>query len=186
MSIFLAVFIGVLFGFVLQKMGATSPKNMINMLRLRDITEMKIILFAIGVSSLTIFLLLSLGILDGSAFHIKSAYIGVIVGGAIFGLGWALSGYCPGTSIVAVGSGRKDAIAFVLGGLVGAFIFMMIYSFIKDGVLFEKLFGGKATLVMTSNEKVVAILPDMSALIVSGVLSVSFIAIAFLLPKKIV
>lgn len=184
MSIVLAIIIGLLFGFILQKVGAANPQKIINMLKLKDLHLMKAILLGIGISSLVLFVLASLGVIDSSHMSVKSAYIGVIIGGAIFGLGWAISGFCPGTSIVGAGTGRKDALVFILGGLVGAGIFMALYESLKSTFLFDSL-GGKVTLAMTQNPKFETLTPDISGIIVAGAIGVIFIVIAWKLPTKV-
>jgi hypothetical protein len=67
---------------------------------------------------------------------IKPTILGaVIMGGLLFGLGWGLLGYCPGTSLGAIGEGRWDALWGVLGMLVGAGIFAEAYPLMKVTVL---------------------------------------------------
>ncbi|PIE34282.1 hypothetical protein CSA56_07805 [candidate division KSB3 bacterium] len=183
MNIFLAIILGLLFGFVLQKVGAANPQELINMLRLKDLHLMKAIFFAIGISSLVLFILLAVGMIDTSHISIKSSYVGVIIGGAILGLGWAISGFCPGTGVVALGVGRKDAISFVLGGLLGALVFTLGYGAVKSSFLFAKL-GDKITLAETGNEKFPALLPGLPGIVVAGVIAVVFIIIAWMLPDK--
>ena len=56
-------------------------------------------------------------------------------GGFIFGLGWAVVGYCPGTQLGALGEGRWDALWAVLGGIVGSIIAVMIYPWIGQPLL---------------------------------------------------
>jgi uncharacterized membrane protein YedE/YeeE len=184
MNIVLAIIIGLLFGFILQKIGAANPQKIINMLRLKDLHLMKVILLGIGLSSLILFILASVGVVDSSHISIKSAYVGVIIGGAIFGLGWAISGFCPGTGIVGAGAGRKDALVFILGGLVGAGIFMGVYESLKDTFLFDSL-GGKVTLAVTGSSKYEALTPDISGIIIAGVIAIVFIVIAWKLPEKL-
>lgn len=131
MTIFLAIILGILFGFALQRVGATNPQNIINMMRLTDLHLMKAIFFAIGISSTFLFLLMTLGVIDAGHLSVKSSYIGVIVGGVMLGLGFAVAGYCPGTGLTALANGRKDALVFVGGGLVGAMIYTLVYGSIK-------------------------------------------------------
>ncbi len=144
---------------------------------------MKSILFAIGLSSLLLFVGLQLGLVNAEHISVKSSYVGVLVGGALLGLGWAMAGFCPGTAVVASGAGRKDALSFIVGGLLGAFVFTLMYGSIKDGFLFDKL-GGKVTLVATGSAKYEALFTNISPLLVAGGIAIIFIVIAFLLPSK--
>lgn len=181
MNIILAIVIGFLFGFILQKIGASNPQKIINMLRLKDFHLMKTILFAIGLSNILLFTLLLFGIVDISHLSIKSSYIGVIVGGGIMGLGWAISGFCPGTGLVALGEGRKDGLSFVLGGMIGALLLTLVYDKIKDTILFFDL-GGKMTLAVTNVEGTTALFPSIFGIFIAGGIGVIFIVIAFILP----
>jgi uncharacterized membrane protein YedE/YeeE len=182
MTIFLAIVLGMLFGFVLQKVGAANPQKIINMLRLRDLHLMKAILLGLGISSLGLFVLLAFGAVGGGNLDVKDSYVGVIVGGGILGLGWAISGYCPGTGLVAAGAGRKDAWSFILGGMLGAFIFTLMYAPLKDTFLFAKL-GGKMSLANTGNADFPALFSSLPALVVAGVIAMAFGVIAWMLPE---
>ncbi len=151
MNILLAVILGGLFGFALYFTGASHPKNLVSMLKLHDISLMKIILFAIGLSSVLLSIANALGILDLSHLSIKSTNLGVLIGGLIFGVGFGWIGSCPGTCVAASGSdGIKKALITVLGGLAGAFAFSATYGFWKsiglfgvmDPSLFEIGFSG--------------------------------------------
>ena len=64
MNIMLAIILGLFFGFVLQKAGAANPQKIIGMLRLNDLHLMKVIFFAIGISSLVLFIFLAIGFID--------------------------------------------------------------------------------------------------------------------------
>jgi uncharacterized membrane protein YedE/YeeE len=184
MEIVYAIVLGTLFGFALQKCGAANPQRIIDMLRLRDFHLAKVITFAIGFSSLGLFLLLAAGIIPAEHLSVKSAYVGVIIGGLILGAGWALSGFCPGTGITALGALRRDALWFVLGGLVGAFLYTLVHASLASTFLFDKIAGGKATLAQTEVEKYNALAPSLSPLIVAGGLGLAFIVIAFVLPLR--
>jgi uncharacterized membrane protein YedE/YeeE len=79
-------------------------------------------------------------------FKLKATAVGPnLIGGILFGAGWAVMGYCPGTSVGAVGEGRWHAVWAILGMLVGAAIFAEVHSLLADSVLtWGKL--GKITL----------------------------------------
>lgn len=180
--IILAIIIGLLFGFVLQKVGASNPERIVQMLRLKDLHLMKAILLAIGLSSLTLFLFMTLGIIDNAHLDVKDAYIGVIVGGAILGLGWAMVGFCPGTGLVAAGEGRKDAWVFILGGLVGAFVFTLLYGYLEPTFLFDKIAGGKTTLADTEIDKYLNLTPALPAIVVVSLISSFLMVVSWVLP----
>lgn len=182
MEIILAIVLGLAFGFALDQAQASNPQKIINMLRLKDFHLMKVILFAIGFSSLLLFILLSLNVIDAGHLSVKTSYTGVIIGGAILGIGFAISGYCPGTGVVAAGRGRKDAYLFILGGLLGAFVYMLFFGSIKDTALFNEVAGGAVSLVETNPKKYTALFGNIPALMVAGPIAILFIVISFLLP----
>lgn len=185
MMLFLAIILGLLFGFALNRAGATNPENIINMLRFKDLRLMKVILLAIGLASIGLFSGLALGLIDPSHVSIKSAYIGVIFGGALLGIGFAISGYCPGTGLSALATGRKDALFFVLGGFLGAFVYTLIFGWLSHNTnLFDKIAGGDVSLAVTGNDKYAALLPHLNGTVVGIVLGLVFVIVAFLLPAK--
>ena len=183
MNIILAIILGIFFGFALQRVGATNPQNIINMLRLKDLHLMKAIFFAIGISSTLLFVLMSLGIIDSGHLSVKSSYFGVIVGGALLGLGFAIAGYCPGTSLTAIADGRKDALFFVGGGLIGALLYTLVYGTIKESWLFDKIAGGKVMLA-TGSEKFEPLLPMIPGTLLVAAIGILFMLIAWKLPEK--
>jgi uncharacterized membrane protein YedE/YeeE len=126
---------------------------------------------------------LSTGVIEAGHLSIKSMYTGVLFGGMILGFGWAISGFCPGTGVVALGSGRVDAFFFVLGGLAGAALYMVMYGSLKTTFLMQELFGGKATLVVTAKSTP---LLDMSwsPWLAVGI-GVTMLVIAKILPGRI-
>jgi hypothetical protein len=182
MTIVLAIILGIFFGFALQRVGATNPQNIINMLRFKDLHLMKAIFFAIGISSTLLFLLISVGVIDAGHLSVKSSYIGVIVGGALLGLGFALAGYCPGTGLTALADGRKDALFFMGGGLLGALIYTMVYGKIKGSWLFDEIAGGKVMLA-TGADKFQALLPMIPGALLAAVIGGMFMIIAWKLPN---
>lgn len=183
MELLFAIILGLFFGFALNRAGATNPENIINMLRLSDTRLMKAILFAIGLSSALLFTGLATGLIDPSHVSIKTAYWGVIAGGAILGIGFAIAGYCPGTGLAALATGRRDAFFFILGGLLGAFVFTLMYGWLAQHTgLFEKIAGGNVSLAQTGNDKYDALLPQINASIIGIGMGIVLMIIATILP----
>lgn len=184
-SILLALMIGAAFGAVLDRVGASNPTIINRMLNLTNINLAKSILLAIGTGSILMFGGQMLGLVDVGHMSVKTAYIGVFIGGLLLGAGWAVSGYCPGTGVVAAASGRKDALFFIAGGLLGAAAYMMTYPAWKASGLLDKIAGGKVTLgtVPGSGYEGLTSLPGD---IVGIVMGLAFVAIAFALPERLI
>jgi len=132
-SLIYGLITGVLFGFLLQKGRVLRYDRQLGALRLMDMTIVKFMLSNILVAMIGVYLLKDLGL---AKLAIKSTLLGgVILGGLIFGIGWGLLGYCPGTSVGAFGEGRWDALWGILGMLAGAAIFAELYPALKKTVL---------------------------------------------------
>ncbi len=184
-SILLALVIGAAFGAVLDRVGASNPSNINSMLNLTNLNLAKSILLAIGVGSVLMFGGQMLGLVDVGHMSVKTAYAGVFLGGLLLGAGWAFSGYCPGTGLVAASSGRKDALFFIAGGLLGAAAYMISYPFWKSTGLLNKIAGGKVTLGTVPGadyDGLTAIPGDVLGI----VLGLALIAVAFALPERFV
>lgn len=124
---------GILFGFFLQRGKVLRYDQQLGALRLMDMTILKFMLTAIFVGTVGIYLLNDLGL---AKLSIKSTILGAtIVGGLLFGVGWGLLGYCPGTSIGAIGEGRWDGVWGVLGMLVGGALYAEAYPLMKNSLL---------------------------------------------------
>ncbi|HOO40650.1 MAG TPA: YeeE/YedE thiosulfate transporter family protein [Syntrophales bacterium] len=130
---------GIIFGFLLQKARVIRYDKQLGALRLMDMTIVKFMLSTVLVAMVGVYLLYDLGMVKLS---IKPTILGGnILGGLIFGLGWGLLGYCPGTQLGALGEGRWDALWGVLGMLVGAAVFAESYPLLKATVLTWGDFG---------------------------------------------
>ncbi len=102
-------------------------------MRLIDMTIIKFMLTAIFVGTVGIYLLYDLGL---AKLSIKSTILGATIsGGLLFGIGWGLLGYCPGTSIGAIGEGRWDGLWGVLGMLAGGALYAEAYPLMKKSLL---------------------------------------------------
>jgi uncharacterized membrane protein YedE/YeeE len=118
---------GIVFGFLLQKGRVARHEVIVGQLVLRDFTVVKIMLTAVAVGAAGFWALVALGL---TPVDVKPAQLGgVLAGAALFGVGLAVLGYCPGTTVAALGEGRKDAIAGALGMLAGAAVFVSGFSF---------------------------------------------------------
>ena len=124
---------GILFGFLMQKAQVIRYDRQLAALRLKDMTIVKFMLTTILVAMVGIYLLFDLGLIKLS---VKPLVLGGnIVGGLIFGIGWAIVGCCPATAMGALGEGRYDSIFGLLGMVLGAGIYAELYPTMKATVL---------------------------------------------------
>jgi uncharacterized membrane protein YedE/YeeE len=130
---------GIAFGFLLQRGGVIRFEKQVGMLLLRDMTVLRFMLTAIMVGMAGIILLAQFGVLTLS--HKPMNVGGVVIGASLFGIGWALTGLCPGTSLGALGEGRLHAIFTIAGMLAGAMLFAHTYDFLESTVLAWKDYG---------------------------------------------
>jgi len=131
---------GIVFGFVLQKGGATKYDVILAQLLLTDFTVLKIMLSAVVTGMLGIYLMKSLGWVQ---LYPKSGSVGMnVIGGLIFGVGFAVLGYCPGTIAGAIGNGFLDAlVGGVIGIWLGAGLFAALYPKLRKGILAKGDYG---------------------------------------------
>lgn len=124
---------GIIFGFLLQRGGVTDYNVLVGQLLLEDFTVAKIILTAIFVGMLGIHFLSDRKLIE---LKPKSGSLRrTIPGSLIFGAGFALLGYCPGTIAGAIGQGSIDALIFGLSGIfTGSFIFAAFYEKYSDKI----------------------------------------------------
>ncbi len=112
---------GVAFGYLAQRARVLRYDKQLGALRLHDLTIVKFMLSAVLVAMAGLELGFSLGLAQP---EIKPLSLGGnLAGGLLFGLGWGLAGYCPGTALGALGEGRLDAVWVILGMLGGAALF---------------------------------------------------------------
>ena len=137
---FLGFLIGIAFGFLLQKGGVTRYDVIMGQLLLEDFTVVKIMLTAVVTGMIGVHLLRSAGL---ARLHPKSGSAGSsVIGGLIFGAGFGILGYCPGTVAGAAGQGSLDALfGGVVGIIIGAALFAALYPKLKRGILRKGDFG---------------------------------------------
>lgn len=138
----LGFLMGILFGFFLQKGGVTDYDVLVGQLLLTDFTVIKVILSAVLTGMVGIYFMERRGWVT---LHIKKGSVGSsALGGLIFGVGFALLGYCPGTVVGAAGQGYLDAfLAGIPGLLLGTGLYAAIYPGLNRTILHKGDFGKK-------------------------------------------
>ena len=115
---------GFFFGYFLEVSGLGSPKKLTAQFTLRDWSVFKVMFVAIVVAAAGLWLLSLAGWLRFDALKVQTTFFwAMAIGGALLGAGMAIGGYCPGTSVVGLFSGRLDAVLFMLGMLIGTTLF---------------------------------------------------------------
>jgi hypothetical protein len=171
-AILVSVALGLAFGAILQRVQASSPDRIVATLTLRDLTILKFMILAIGVGAVGIGALTALGLA-----HLKVKALMLLAvggGGLVFGAGFALAGYCPGTCLVGAAEGRKDARYTIVGGLAGALAFALAYPALKP-VLIDRLAFGSPTLAEVSG---------LGKGLAGAIFGAVLIAVAFALPTR--
>ena len=143
MTLFYGLLVGVAMGVLIQRAGASNPRMILASLRLRDLTIIKFMATTIAVASVLVYLLGGAGV--PMHLDVKPTYVlGVALGGLIFGAGFAIGGYCPGTCVVGIGEGRRDGWVALFGGVVGALVFTLAYRLL-EAPLIKPLSYGRIT-----------------------------------------
>ena len=120
---------GVLFGYVLENAGFGSPVKLSAQFKLTDWAVFKVMFTAIVVAAVGLWLLKIGGLLRPDSIAVpQAALVAAAVGGALVGAGFATGGYCPGTSVAGLFSGRLDALAFIVGVVLGTTGFAVFYG----------------------------------------------------------
>ncbi len=150
-NLFLGLFIGVGFGFILERAGFGTSKHIATVFYFRNLRVTQTMIAAIVTAATWVVVFSYFGWMDFSQVYIPITYVWpYLIGGAIFGAGMVMSGWCPGTSVVGVAIGKIDAVIFVVGMFVGMFVYFQTYSyfqgFANSGNLgrftIDKLVGG--------------------------------------------
>jgi hypothetical protein len=132
-QILLGLLTGIAFGFLLQKGRVTEYGVIIGQLLLTDFTVIQVMLSAVIVGMIGVYAMKGAGLVR---LHCRMGSVGAtVIGGLIFGAGFAILGYCPGTAAGAVGSGALDAAIGMVGIALGAGIFAHIYPRLNQSIL---------------------------------------------------
>jgi uncharacterized membrane protein YedE/YeeE len=130
---------GAIFGLLLQLGGVLRFERQLGALLFKDMTILKFMLSAILVGSVGLQLMADQGliVLNHKAMNVG----GVVLGGLLFGAGWALAGYCPGTALGALGEGRWTSLFVIAGMVAGAALYAEAFPALQKTVLGWRDFG---------------------------------------------
>lgn len=131
-TIISGLILGAGFGWVLERAGFGSPCKLTAQFRLTDWSVFKVMFTAIVFTAVGLMILEGVGIVQGDELFIPPAFLGAAaLGGALVGAGFAIGGYCPGTSLVGFVSGRLDAALFLIGLILGTWGFAWAFPQIE-------------------------------------------------------
>jgi hypothetical protein len=129
----LAFAIGIGFGFFLERAGFGSARKLVSQFYLNDLAVFKVMFTAIVTAMLGVTYLGWMGVLDLRQVYLVPTYLWPqVVGGLLLGVGFVVGGYCPGTSIAAVATGRVDGLLYAIGIGAGTFAFAEAFPLFQD------------------------------------------------------
>lgn len=139
-SLVIALIIGIIFGFLLERAGFGSSRKLTNVFYLDDLAVVKVMFSAVATAAAGIYIFSVAGLLNMEEIVKLPTYVWPqIIGGVLFGLGFLIGGYCPGTAFVAIGSGKIDGILYIIGAVTAGWFFTYIFDYIKGFYLSGKL-----------------------------------------------
>lgn len=116
-----ALALGFCFGLCLEKAGFGSSRRLAGVFYFTDMSVVKVMFSALVTAAIGLVGAERLGLVNPADLYQMPTVLGAhAVGGALFGLGFAMGGWCPGTAAVGVGSGRLDALVFLCGIVLGS------------------------------------------------------------------
>ncbi|MFC1481327.1 YeeE/YedE thiosulfate transporter family protein [Candidatus Neomarinimicrobiota bacterium] len=140
-SLIIALIIGFFFGYFIERGGLGNAKKLAGQFYLTDFTVFKLMFSAVVTAMLGLFWISRLGLLDLSLVFVNPTYLyPQIVAGLLFGVGFVVGGLCPGTSCVALASGRLDGLALLIGIFTGIFLFGELFDSIT-GFFYSSSYG---------------------------------------------
>jgi hypothetical protein len=154
-EIWIGLFSGIAFGFIIQRVGATNPHRMARAHLMLDPDIPVFMLLAVVFAAWALWGLTASG--AGSEVILPTSLVATSLAAAIFGVGWGLAGYCPGTCWAAAWEGRMDAILALLGGLCGAALFAHLHEFLVP-LVYQPTNVGQITLADWFGTRVAALL----------------------------
>jgi thiosulfate/3-mercaptopyruvate sulfurtransferase len=132
-AFFAALVIGIFFGLALERAGFGSSRRLAGIFYFRDMSVLKVMFTALLTAMLGLSICSALGWIDtaNQIYFMKTYYGTYVTAGILFGIGFVMSGWCPGTAAVGLASGKADAAVFFLGALIGSIGFNELFSMVK-------------------------------------------------------
>lgn len=122
-----ALVLGLLFGFWLERAGFGSSRKLTAIFYFRDWAVLKVMFSAMAVAGVGLQTLALFGLVDTSQLYVPDTQIAAqAIGGLVFGIGFVVGGWCPGTAMAGLGSGKLDALVFLVGAMAGSLLFAWI------------------------------------------------------------
>ncbi|MEN6426271.1 MAG: DUF6691 family protein [Phycisphaerales bacterium] len=139
-----ALVIGMLFGLVLERAGFGSSRKLAAVFYFKDMTVIKVMFTAVLVAAIGLAYARLFGLVQADdVYLLPTVYGAQIVGGLLFGVGFVVGGWCPGTAAAGVASAKLDALIFLGGAALGSILFNELFGLVKSlytagerGVLF--------------------------------------------------
>ncbi|WP_456451429.1 YeeE/YedE thiosulfate transporter family protein [Hydrogenimonas sp.] len=152
-NIVLVLFIGFIFGAIIQWSRVDKFEKIAGFAMLADMTVPKLLFFAIGLASIGLYFMIEMG---WAHYHVKPIMLGgIVVGAVLFGIAMAIFGKCPGTGPISVAEGRIDVLVGAIGGIFGGAFFNWAYPWLKQimgpdygSLTLPELFPGHEHLVV--------------------------------------
>ncbi len=154
----LSLAIGIAFGFFLERAGFGSSRKLSGVFYFRDMAVIKVMFSAVITAALGLSFCLVMGWINlDNVYLIPTVYGAYIVGGLLFGIGFVMGGWCPGTAAVGLAGGKLDALVFLVGALIGSILFNELFPMVRGlyqagdrGVqlVYETLGMGRATFLV--------------------------------------
>jgi 3-mercaptopyruvate sulfurtransferase SseA/uncharacterized membrane protein YedE/YeeE len=127
-----ALIIGVLFGVALERAGFGSSRKLTGVFYFEDMAVIKVMFSALITAMLGLAYLQALGFIGPEELYFMPTIYGAqIMGGLIFGVGFVMGGWCPGTAAVGIASGKLDALIFLAGAVLGSIGFNELFPVVR-------------------------------------------------------
>jgi hypothetical protein len=166
-GLWLALGLGAAFGFFLERAGLGNSVKLAAQFYLRDLAVFKVMFTAIVTAMLGLLGLSAAGWLDIGRIEVPATFLlPQLVGGVVFGVGFLVGGYCPGTGCVALASGRLDGLAVIAGMSAGVLVFGEAFDALRGFYVATPL--GPATLPTLLHVPHVAVAAAATALAAGG------------------